>query len=66
MSRRALPGLISGMKPGGGSSDYAVHIYYDGVRTGRYQAFCRADTRIPLMYMPDGVRASRELAAAPR
>lgn len=61
-----FPGLISGTKPGGGSSDYAVHIYYDGVRTGRYQAFCRADTRIPLMFMPDGVRALRELAAAPR
>ncbi len=61
-----FPGLISAAMPGGGSSDYALFMYVDGVRRGRYEAFCRADTRIPLMYMPDGVRALLELAAAPR
>lgn len=61
-----FPGLISASIPGGGSSDYVVFMYLDGVRKGAYEAFCRPDTRIPLMYMPDGVRALLELAAADR
>lgn len=60
-----FPGLISASLPGGGSSDYALFMYVDGIRVGHYQAFCRPDTRIPLMYMPDGVRALLELSAAP-
>lgn len=60
-----FPGLISASLPGGGSTDYALFMYVDGVRVGRYEAFARADTRVPLMYMPDGVRALLELAAAP-
>ncbi|MEM6992134.1 MAG: NAD-dependent epimerase/dehydratase family protein [Myxococcota bacterium] len=61
-----FPGLISAALPGGGTSDYALFMYVDGVRHGRYEAFCRPDTRIPLMYMPDGVRALAELGAADR
>jgi threonine 3-dehydrogenase len=61
-----FPGLISAAMPGGGSSDYALFMYVDGVRKGGYEAFARADTRIPLMYMPDGVRALLELAMADR
>lgn len=61
-----FPGLISASLPGGGTSDYSLYMYTDGIRLGRYQAFCHADTRIPLMYMPDGVRALFELANAPR
>jgi threonine 3-dehydrogenase len=61
-----FPGLISAAMPGGGSSDYALFMYVDGVRKGSYEAFARADTRIPLMYMPDGVRALLELAFADR
>ena len=59
-----FPGLISAAMPGGGSSDYALFMYVDGVRKGGYEAFARADTRIPLMYMPDGVRALLDLAFA--
>ena len=59
-----FPGLISAAMPGGGSSDYALFMYVDGVRRKAYDAFARADTRIPLMYMPDGVRALLEIAAA--
>jgi threonine 3-dehydrogenase len=59
-----FPGLISAAMPGGGSSDYALFMYVDAVRKGSYEAFARADTRIPLMYMPDGVRALLELAFA--
>jgi threonine 3-dehydrogenase len=61
-----FPGLISAAMPGGGSSDYALFMYVDAVRKGGYEAFARADTRIPLMYMPDGVRALLELAFAER
>jgi threonine 3-dehydrogenase len=61
-----FPGLVSASIPGGGSSDYVVFMYIDGVRKGAYEAFCRPDTRIPLMYMPDGIRALLELSAAPR
>jgi threonine 3-dehydrogenase len=61
-----FPGLIGPTLPGGGTSDYALFMYVDGVRYGKYEAFCRADTRIPLMYMPDGIRALCELADAPR
>jgi threonine 3-dehydrogenase len=61
-----FPGLISAAMPGGGSSDYALFMYVDGVRKGAYEAFARADTRIPLMYMPDGVRALLEVAMADR
>lgn len=61
-----FPGLISAALPGGGSTDYALFMYVDGVRRGAYESFARADTRVPLMYMPDGVRALFELAAAPR
>ncbi len=61
-----FPGLISAAMPGGGSSDYALFMYVDAVRKGGYDAFARPDTRIPLMYMPDGVRALLELAMADR
>jgi threonine 3-dehydrogenase len=60
-----FPGLISATLPGGGSSDYALFMYVDGVRLGVYESFCRADTRIPLMYMPDALRALVEVAEAP-
>ena len=61
-----FPGLISAAMPGGGSSDYALFMYVDAVRKGGYEAFARPDTRIPLMYMPDGVRALLEIAMADR
>src|SRR5678816_3875126 len=61
-----FPGLISAAMPGGGSSDYALFMYVDAVRKGGYEAFARPDTRIPLMYMPDGVRALLAVAMADR
>jgi threonine 3-dehydrogenase len=61
-----FPGLISAAMPGGGSTDYALFMYVDGIRRGSYESFARADTRVPLMYMPDGVRALLELSTAPR
>ncbi|MDY0061286.1 MAG: NAD-dependent epimerase/dehydratase family protein [Myxococcota bacterium] len=61
------PGLISSeTPPGGGTTDYAVEIFYEAVRCGRYTCFVRADTVLPMMYMPDAIRATLQLMAAPR
>ncbi len=59
-----FPGLISAALPGGGTSDYALFMYVDGVRLGAYEAFCRPDSVIPLMYMPDALRALVDLSFA--
>jgi threonine 3-dehydrogenase len=61
-----FPGLLSAVLPGGGTSDYAPLMYYEALRVGRYEAFCRPDSQIPLMYMPDALRALVELSLAPR
>jgi threonine 3-dehydrogenase len=61
-----FPGLISASEPGGGTSDYALLMYVDGVRRGAYEAFVRPESTIPLMYMPDAIRAMTELSDAPR
>jgi nucleoside-diphosphate-sugar epimerase len=53
-----FPGLISyAAPPGGGTTDYAVAIFYDAIRHGRYTCFLRPDSRLDMMYMPDAVRA---------
>jgi len=60
------PGIISHETlPGGGTTDYAVAIYYEAVRSGRYTCFVREDTRLPMMYMPDCIKATIDLAGAP-
>ncbi len=60
-----LPGLISHVaKPGGGTTDYAVDIFYRAIRYGRYTCFLSADTRLDMMYMPDAVCAMIEVMEA--
>jgi nucleoside-diphosphate-sugar epimerase len=60
-----LPGLISHVAPaGGGTTDYAVEIFYQAIRYRHYTCFLRPDTRLEMMYMPDAVRAIIELMEA--
>jgi nucleoside-diphosphate-sugar epimerase len=60
-----FPGLISyTAAPGGGTTDYAVEIFYQAVRYRHYTCFLRADTALDMMYMPDATRAAIELMAA--
>ncbi|MFT4153195.1 NAD-dependent epimerase/dehydratase family protein [Parafilimonas sp.] len=60
------PGLISYKSdPGGGTTDYAVEIYHDAIEDKKYTSFLREDTYLPMMYMPDAIRATMELMEAP-
>jgi nucleoside-diphosphate-sugar epimerase len=60
------PGLI-GYKsaPGGGTTDYAVHIYHEALLHQTYTCFLSENTSLPMMYMPDAIRATIELMLAP-
>lgn len=60
-----FPGIIShGAPPGGGTTDYAVEIFYDAIRHGRYICFLAPDTRLDMMYMPDAIRAAVDVMEA--
>ncbi|PQJ71850.1 NAD-dependent epimerase/dehydratase family protein [Polaribacter butkevichii] len=56
------PGIISwNSKPGGGTTDYAVDIYFNAIEKGSYQCFLAKNTRLPMMYMEDAVNATIQL-----
>jgi nucleoside-diphosphate-sugar epimerase len=60
------PGLISYKSaPGGGTTDYAVEIFHEALGSKQYQCFLNAETFLPMMYMPDAIRATIELMEAP-
>jgi len=59
------PGIISNETlPGGGTTDYAVEIFYEAIKKKRYTCFVREDTVLPMMYMPDCIKATMDLMEA--
>ncbi|MBB2479070.1 L-threonine 3-dehydrogenase [Bacillus sp. APMAM] len=60
-----FPGLISYVaEPGGGTTDYAVEIYYEAIRNGRYTSYIGEGTKMDMMYMPDALNAIINLMEA--
>ena len=60
------PGLIGWKSaPGGGTTDYAVHIFHEALKNGTYTSFLDRGTKLPMMYMPDAIRATIDLMEAP-
>ena len=60
------PGLISyKSEPGGGTTDYSVEIFHEAIEENHYTCFLKEDTYLPMMYMPDAIRATIELMESP-
>ncbi len=60
------PGVISWKTmPGGGTTDYAVEIFYEALKHGKYTSFLNRNTRLPMMYMPDAIEATIKIMEAP-
>ncbi|MBI9101444.1 MAG: L-threonine 3-dehydrogenase [Spirochaetales bacterium] len=61
-----FPGIISNVTPpGGGTTDWAVDIYYEAIKNEKYTCFLKGDTCLDMMYMPDAVQAAVKLMEAP-
>ncbi len=61
------PGLISyKTEAGGGTTDYAVEIYYEAIRSGKYECFLTENTSLPMLFMSDAIKATIDMMEAPR
>ncbi len=59
------PGIISNVTlPGGGTTDYAVEIYYEAIKHKRYTCYIKAGTYMDMMYMPDALKAAFDIMEA--
>jgi nucleoside-diphosphate-sugar epimerase len=59
------PGIISNVTlPGGGTTDYAVEIFYEAIKHGKYTCFLKQGTKLDMMYMPDAIKAALDLMDA--
>jgi nucleoside-diphosphate-sugar epimerase len=60
------PGLISwSTPPGGGTTDYAVDIFHKAIKDGSYECFLSSETKMPMMYMDDAIKATIAIMEAP-
>lgn len=60
------PGLIGWKSaPGGGTTDYAVHIFHEALKNKKYECFLSENTTLPMMYMPDAIKATVDIMHAP-
>ncbi|MBK6481521.1 MAG: NAD-dependent epimerase/dehydratase family protein [Saprospiraceae bacterium] len=60
------PGIIGWQSlPGGGTTDYAVEIFHQAIKSGQYECYLNADITLPMLYMDDAIRATIELMEAP-
>ncbi|WP_179318828.1 NAD-dependent epimerase/dehydratase family protein [Winogradskyella helgolandensis] len=60
------PGIISHKAmPGGGTTDYAVEIYHEAIKEGKYESFLSEKTNLPMMFMDDAIKATTQIMAAP-
>lgn len=60
------PGLISyKTEAGGGTTDYAVEIFYDAIKSGKYECFLNHETYLPMQFMEDAIKATIQLMEAP-
>jgi nucleoside-diphosphate-sugar epimerase len=59
------PGLIGWKSaPGGGTTDYAVHIFHEALKSANYECFLSENTTLPMMYMPDAIKATIRIMQA--
>lgn len=60
-----FPGIISATEPGGGTTDYAVKVFYDALKTGEFECYLEPNTKLPMMYIDDCLQSVVQLMEYP-